>query len=127
MPEITRSLAIDGTFRPEAVNFLGNIPDKALFHVQHGLRHPESLYQFSLDKVAAAFTRVAEAYFSKTWEYRDQRSGALDLGDLLHYQEDFLHVVREHLDDCYLVLKTLVDPAATRKGSRFAEEFVMLV
>jgi hypothetical protein len=125
MPEITRSLAVDGTFRPEAVNFLGNIPDKALFHVQHGLRHPESLYQFSLDNVAAAFTKVAEAYLSKTSEYRDRRSGAFDLSDLLHYQESFLHAAREHVDDCYLILKTLVDPAATRKSSRFAEEFVI--
>jgi hypothetical protein len=125
MPEITRSLAIDGTFRPEAVNFLGNIPDKALFHVQHGLRHPESLYQFSLDKVAATFKRVAEAYLSKTQEYRDQRSGAFDLTDLLNYQEAFLHAAREHLDDCYLILQTLVDPTSTQKRSRFAEEYVI--
>jgi hypothetical protein len=125
MPEITRSLAIDGTFRPEAVNFLGNIPDKALFHLQHGLRHPESMYQFSLDKVATTFKKVAEAYLSKTQEYHGQQSGGFDLTDLLNYQEAFLHAAREHLDDCYLILQTLVDPTSTQKRSRFAEEYVI--
>lgn len=125
MPEITRSLAVDGSFRPEAVNFLCQIPDPVLFHLQHELRHPESLYEFSLDKVARAFIRVAEAYLSKTAELRDQRSGAFEIDELLHYQGEFLHAAREHLDDCYLILKTLIDPATARKASRYAEEFVL--
>jgi hypothetical protein len=43
----------------------------------------------------------------------------------LSYQEAFLHAAREHLDDCYLILRTLVDPAAVGTTARFAEDYLI--
>jgi hypothetical protein len=46
------------------------------------------------------------------------------MADLLRDQESFLRALQEHLDDCYLVLKTLVDPSRATKNPLFAEKYV---
>src|ERR1017187_8644458 len=100
--KITRCLSSDGTFSPEAVNVLGQIPAAALFYVPHQLRHPDSLYAFSLRKVGEAFSKVAEAYLSKTQECRDDRA-RMEMSALLMAQENLFRAMQEHLDDCWLI------------------------
>lgn len=123
--EITRNLSKDGTFCPTAVNILAQIPQPALFFVQHQLRHPESIYLFSLGKVGEAFTKVAEGYLSKMKECGTGYKNSLDMTDLLRDQENFLRALQEHLDDCYLILKTLVDPASATRNPLFADKYVI--
>jgi hypothetical protein len=123
--KITRNLSIDGTFGPEAVNFLGQVPPEALFYIQHQLRHPESIYALSLGKVGEVFSKVADAYMSKAQEYRGINSTSLEMSDLLRYQENLLRAMQEHLDDCWLILKTLIDPASAMKAPSFADKYVI--
>ena len=122
--EIKRHLATDGTFCPEAVNILGQLPASALFHRQHQLRHAQSLYALSLDRVAEQFLRVSNACLAKTNEYQTDVQ-MIDVQELLQQQDSFLRSLQEHLDDCYLILTTLINPVAQRKDSRFAKEFVI--
>jgi hypothetical protein len=123
--EITRSLSTDGNFCPAAANILGEIPRNALFFVQHQLRHPNSIYSLSLGKVGEAFTKLAEAYLSKMEEYRSSTLNGLEMSELLRDQESFLRSLQEHLDDCYLILKTLVDPASATRKPIFADKYVI--
>lgn len=95
------------------------------FHVLQQLRHPESIYRFSLEKVGAAFCDVARGYLSKTAEYRNHTADTFDVSDLLKSQENLLRAMQEHLDDCWSILKTLIDPARATKASSFAEEYVI--
>jgi hypothetical protein len=123
--EITRRLSRDGNFCPPAVNILGQIPDSALFHVAHQLRHPDSIYSFSLQKIAGELANVMDGYFSKMDEYRGGVQEGFDVTDLLRSQESLLRALQEHLDDCYLILKTLVDPATARHTPLFADKYVV--
>jgi hypothetical protein len=50
---------------------------------------------------------------------------SLDMPDLRRDQENFLRVLQEHLDDCYLMLKALVDPASATKTLLFADKYVI--
>ncbi|HKS77099.1 MAG TPA: hypothetical protein VJR04_13145 [Terriglobales bacterium] len=123
--EITRNLSRDGTFCPSAVNILGQIPAQALFFSQHQLRHPESIYLFSLGKLGEAFERVAQGYLSKAKDYGSGYGGELDMCDLLQKQESLLRALQEHLDDCYLILRTLVNPVTAKKTTHFADRYVI--
>jgi hypothetical protein len=123
--QFTRMLSTDGTLRPAAVNFLDQIPPEALFHIQHQLRHPDSIYKLSLEKVGEAFSKVAEAYFSKTEEYRVKTSSDLEMSELLKLQESLLRAMQEHLESCWLILKTLVNPASVVRAPTFVEEYVL--
>jgi hypothetical protein len=123
--KITRSLSTDGTFEPAAVNFLGQIPESALFYVSQQLRHPESIYALSLTKVSETFSKVTEGYLTKTQNICADRTKTLEMSELLKDQESFLRALQEHLDDCWLILKTLVDPATATKTTLFADKYVV--
>jgi hypothetical protein len=101
------------------------MPTQHLFFVQHRLRHPDSIYAFSLQKVSEAFSKVAQGYFLKMDEYRSNAPGTLELQNLLKDQEDLLRALQEHIDDCYLILKTLVDPASAKQNPKFADKYVI--
>jgi hypothetical protein len=124
--KITRSLSSHGTFCPAAVNILGEIPSQALFHIDHQLRHPESIYRISMQKLADAFFKVAEAYLEKSEAYRGSKPPETwEITQLLKDQEDLLRVLQEHLDDLWLILKTLVDPSSVTKKPIFADKYVV--
>ena len=123
--EITRGLSVDGTFSPVAVNFLDQIPADALFHMSHQLRHPASIYRLSLENVAEAFCRVAEEYLLKIEEYGARSSDDFEIFELLSSQLGLLRAMQEHIDDCWLILKTLVDPRSATKTSRFTDQYVV--
>lgn len=60
--EIKRSLTTHGNLAPVALDYLGSIPENLLYHRQHRLRHPWSLYKISLDQVFTGFDDVVERY-----------------------------------------------------------------
>jgi hypothetical protein len=122
---ISRSLSADGNFAPSAINFLKNIPEKYLFHTQQRLRHPAAIYSFSLAKISEAFDKVVPEYLSKTSESRYGDGKQFDLSLLLAQQETLLKALQEHIDDCYLILKTLVDPSAATKNPLFTDRYVI--
>jgi len=125
MTVVTRKLMIDGTLAPSAVNFLNEIPEQALFHNEHRLRHPATLYRLSLEKIADAFCPVAEGYLLETDNLRRDPNAPLEMTQLLKCQVHFLRVLQEYLDELWLILKTLVDPKLAAKHGEFAEQYVI--
>ncbi|MGD0829575.1 MAG: hypothetical protein ABR907_01445 [Terracidiphilus sp.] len=124
--KITRQLASHGTFCPSAINVLAQIPQNSTFYVQQGLRHPDSIYRRSLEKVAAAFCGVAEGYLAKIQEYGCiVTPGTFEIDQLVAAQEKLLHVLQEHLDELWLVLKTLIDPSLAKKDLLFTDKYVL--
>jgi hypothetical protein len=124
--KITRQLATDGTFCPSAINVLQQIPSNANYYVQQRIRHPESTYRLSLQKVASAFCAVAGSYLAKTREYNGTIGPEIpEMNQLLLDQEKFLHVLQEHLDELWLVLKALIDPSSATKDPLFADRYVL--
>lgn len=123
--QISRSITSHGTLEPEAVCWLKSIPDTHLHHVAHGVRHPESTYRFSLARISEKFTRVAEGYLALTAEMSTPTVEESAWRALLDDQDFLLRALQDHLDDCFLVLKALIDPATAKPGSSlFADEYV---
>jgi len=123
--KIKRNLDRNGTLGPLALNFLAGIPHQYIFSREQQLRHPSSIYNLSLDKLARAFFAVAEGYARDTALFKDLPNGGFDIKVLLDAQEHLLRCLQEHLDDCYLILKTFVDPATTKSKSIYADQYVV--
>lgn len=124
--EITREIHTHGNYCPAAVNLLQQIPPAVVFNIPHQLRHPESIYRLSLEKVGAKFREVTESYRRTIDERRfDLNMDSFQFEDLLGNQEGFLHALQEHVDELWLILKTLVDPAITRSQSVFSNRYVL--
>jgi hypothetical protein len=122
--KITRSFDLDGTLGPLALNYLAGIPQQYVFFRQQQLRHPASIYSLSLDELSRAFVSVVECYVKDTERLRVQPKDGFELKSLLSAQEHLLHRLQEHLDSCFLILKTLIDPATTKSQSAYAEQYV---
>lgn len=106
---LIRSIEFHGNLAPVALDYLGNIPDNLLYHRQHRLRHPWSLYKISLDQVFTGFDDVVERY-ARIGEFVGTPDENRQFELLMSSYKNLLYVLREHIDDCYLVLKTLVPP-----------------
>lgn len=79
-----------------------------------------------MQKVANAFLKVAEAYLEKSEEYRGSNPPKTwEITQLLKDQEDVLRALQEHLDDLWLILKTLVDPGSLTKKPIFVDKYVV--
>jgi hypothetical protein len=123
--KITRNIERDGTLGPVALNYLAGIPEQNLFFRQQQLRHPASIYNLSLDKLSKAFVAVVEGHVRDTVRLRIEPNGGFELKALLETQEHLLRCLQEHMDDCYLILKTFVDPATTKAKNIFADKYVI--
>ncbi len=122
--KITRNFDVDGTLGPLALNYLAAVPEQHVFFRQQQLRHPVSIYNFSLDKLAKAFFAVLDDYARDTVRLSAEPTGGFELKSLLEAQEHLLRCLQEHLDDCYLILKTLIDPATAKGKSVFADQYI---
>ncbi len=122
--KIIRSLLNDGHLAPSAVNYLINIPDAYLHHEKHGLRHPFSIYHVSLKRVTDAFEEVIQRYHAEVRIYSD-KGEVKHYKNLLRAQRDLLYSLREHIDDCYSVFKTLIDPSLVPKKIIFTDKYLV--
>src|SRR5690349_13081593 len=121
--KIIRSMMQDGNFAPVGVNYLVNVPETMSFHEQHGLRHPFSIYHVSLRAVTDGFAHVLEEYNHEIEVYTAETDVKL-FKRLLRAQRHLLYSLREHIDDCYSVFKTLVDPAHVTKKIVFTDKYL---
>ncbi len=120
--ELTRSLKVNGNLAPVALDYLGSIPDSLLYHRQHCLRHPWSLYKISLNQVFTAFEDVLERYPTiRQFVGTPDENRQFEL--LMNSYKSLLYTLREHIDDCYLVFKSLVPPQIA-EPTRFQAEFL---
>jgi hypothetical protein len=123
--KIERKLSSDGSLAPRAVTLLEHLPSEKLFNVEHGIRHPASIYSLSLEKVGKAFKQSIETYRRLTFEHLVQTADMLKLDDLLEKQEHLLRTQQEHLDECFLILKTLVSPSNAKKSPKFSDQYIV--
>jgi len=114
MMRIARSKNQDGTLTPSALNYFGNIPDSYYFINQHSRRAPLGIYNVSFEQLVADFSNLLDEYF-KTREFINEHVDKLPSGEgyyegLLKAQKDLIHSLQAHVDDCYAILASLIDP-----------------
>jgi hypothetical protein len=114
-------------FEPVAVRYLGEIPDRFLFHRQHALRHPLATYKISLEQLANEFRRVLNHHdaMQRYWKaHGPSTTEPQPYTELLAAQRSLIYSLREHIDDCHLVLQSLVDPATVNVSQPGADAFL---
>jgi hypothetical protein len=114
-------------FEPIATRYLGEIPGRFLFHRQHALRHPLGTYNLSLQQLSSALRRVLDCHAAMESYWKQQGPSKTEpqpYADLLSAQKDLIYSLREHIDDCHLVLQSLVDPTGVRVSQPGAEAFL---
>jgi len=117
-------------FEPLATRYLGEIPDQFLFHRQHALRHPLATYNISLQQVANELRRVLDYHdaMRRCWkEQGPSRTEPQPYTELLSAQKDLIYSLREHIDDCHLILQSLVNPAGVSVSEPGADVFLRAV
>ena len=119
---------LDGSLCPTALGLLYQLEPSVLFHVEQKLRHPASIYRLSMEKVGDAFCRVAESFQIREID-EFTKSGTAPQGwgidELLREQINLLRVMQEHVDELWLILKTLIDPSTACKNQIFADKYVI--
>jgi hypothetical protein len=124
---LSYTVAQRGNLYPEAYNCLHSLPDIAIQHGDHGLRHPLGIYSISLQRVIQAFKDVL-AENDKVYYAPLKEDGSIDFNTdlLLKAQQELLDALMAHIDDCYHILKALY-PASRRtktKPEPFADKWL---
>jgi len=119
--DIKRSLRLDGSLAPCALNYLEELPANYTYLHDHARRHPLGIYNLSLDQLEKNFSKVFFNYSRclKLLKSNIQIDGGLaqdnlneEYLDLLQSQQNLIYSLRSHIDDCYAVLASLINPAA---------------
>ncbi len=124
---LSYAVAQRGNLYPEAFNCLHSLPDIALQHADHGLRHPLGIYSISLGRVIQAFQSVL-AENEKVYQAPLKEDDLINFNPdvLLKAQQELLDSLMAHIDDGYQILKALY-PASrlTRtKSVHFADKWL---
>jgi len=106
---------------PNVKQYLLSVEEASLFYNDYGLKHPAAIYNTSLHKVESDLQDFLTAYQSLSvhnFRPEEQKQNSDKLGEILKRYRSFLYSLREHLDDCFHVVKTLVPPTAGFREDR---------
>jgi len=106
---------------PNVKQYLLSLPEADLFYNDHGLKHPAALYNTSLHKIEsdlADFLIVYESLSIENFNPAKQNENGEKLAEVMGRYRMFLYSLREHLDDCFHVVKTLIAPDARIRDDR---------
>lgn len=122
MLKLSLSVAQQGNLYPSVYNCLRSLPDCALHHSDHGLRHPIGIYSLSFGRVIQAFKMVLDEN-DKIYQAPTDSNGKcnFETAALLKAQQELLDALMAHIDDCYQILKALYP--ANRNGAKKPAQF----
>lgn len=124
MSAMKKTLRIDITEQslyPDVLRLLKRIPASNLFHTRYPFRHPAAIYVLSLIQLAGDFNRLLN-------DYAAIRSSQGKLGTLNEQiersQRILIYSIREHLDDCQMILLCLIDPNAVASQGKSPDDIL---
>jgi len=122
---LSYAVAQRGNLHPEAFNCLRSLPDIALQHGDHNLRHPLGIYSISLHRVTQAFQNVL-AEHDKVYHAPLKEDDSIDFNTdpLLKAQQELLDALMAHIDDGYQILKALYPASRLTKPVPFADKWL---
>jgi hypothetical protein len=119
------AVAQRGNLYPDVYNCLRSLPDIALQHGDHGLRHPLGIYSISFQRVIQAFQNVLVEN-EKVYHVPLKEDEAIDFDTvpLLKAQQELLDSLMAHIDDGYQILKALYPASRLTKSVPFADKWL---
>ena len=110
---------------PNLQKYLPRLDESFMYYNEHGIKHPSPLYNVSLSKIEdslQAFLEVLSKYNNQDFEKVDKEFN----GQLLKMYKDFLYACREHLDDCFNIIKIFIKPPQDIKKERVQFRWLQL-
>ncbi len=107
----------DKDLSPNLQRILSVMDHTVLFHSEYGLKHPSALYNSSLGKIENSlreFLEIYKKYKVKDFENLERESTPI----LMKNYRDLLYCFREHLDDCFHVIKSFIPKPLNEKQDR---------
>lgn len=106
---------------PEVAEILRRLPPTVLFHTRYPYRHPAAIYQLSIRQLACDFRRLLA-------DHSLARSRAVTIPaideQMAQSQRILIYSLREHLDDCLMILKCFVNPACVSDKHVYTDEIL---
>lgn len=102
---------------PNVQKFLPFIADEFFFHKNYGLKHPSAIYNSSVGKIEASLKDFLDIYNKFTgvdFESVEKKYNT----ELTKNYKHFLYSLREHLDDCFHIIKCFTEPPLKEKSDR---------
>jgi hypothetical protein len=109
------------TFYPDVLSLLRRIPNSSLFHTKHSFRHPAAIYLLSLIQLASDFDRLLKNYAAIR---NSQGKSNLLHEQIAQSQRILIYSMREHIDDCQMILMCLVDPDRFSPQGKSPDDFL---
>lgn len=104
---------------PNIKKYLENIDDRFLFHESYGLKHPLAIYNVSFGKIESDLQDFFAIYKSiKVADFISKSQKDEKIKETLKRYKSFLYSLREHLDDCFHIIKSLISPQSQFKDNR---------
>lgn len=123
--KLCRKTCRDGNLYPVVVNYLKDLPLQVLYHKDHKMHHPYSIYRRSLEKILKAFDAVLnelDKVYKAPLDVNHQLADEFE--SLSELQEKLLGLLLPHIDDCYNILKTIHPPLEINNPSDFADKWL---
>ena len=102
---------------PDVINVLRTLPPGIVFHQKYPFRHPVAIYNLSIRQVAIDLQRVLTDYAA----IRTSANASSELCErIAQSQRALIYSLREHLDDCQMMLMCRVphpSPVLGRVGT----------
>jgi hypothetical protein len=96
------------TFFPPVLKLLRELPSSLLYHQKYPFRHPAAIYFLSILQLAGDFNRLLSHYAA----LRNRKASLASLqGEICQSERILIYSLREHLDDCQMILMCFVDPS----------------
>lgn len=102
---------------PNIQKFLPLMGENKMFYKYYNLKHPSALYNSSIGKIENSLKSFLNAY--EIYEAKDfEKDEKMDAPDLLRNYKELLYCFREHLDDCFHLIKIFISPTQKKDNNR---------
>ncbi|MDD5688943.1 MAG: hypothetical protein PHQ76_01530 [Caldisericia bacterium] len=116
-------IVTDINLNPNIIKYLQGVEDKYLFYKNYNLKHPLALYDTSffnkLEETLKDFFKIYDNLTIEDFKPKENKNQSDDKGrEVIKIYKTFLYSLREHLDDCFNVIKIFVQPQPYFKDDR---------
>lgn len=109
----------DQQLTPRIGQILAQIEDRFLFHQAYELKHPLAAFNTSFNKIEESLQDFFKIYDGITFEQlRQTQGGDIPVREIIKSYRQYLYSLREYLDDCYHIAKSLIAPDTQHKDDR---------
>ena len=106
-------ITTDSSLFPRLKIVLAQVDEANIFCKQHNTKQPAATYNVSFGKILGPLHEIADLYSSLDISRIEEKD--YDNAKFLKAYKELLYALREHLDDCFSVLKVFINPVGKKE------------